>query len=132
MSAPFRRIKRLVERTMNIPLISGLIFVGVFAAVVLVHEIGHFVSARLLKVEVEEFGIGLPPRAWRFWRNKGALKVGRQQIEIPRNFDLSIDRRGSLSRPVEVVAHKVDEKLILEHIAFAAIERSKLRGISIC
>jgi len=107
---------------MNIPLISGLIFIGVFAGVVLIHEFGHFMVARLLKVEVEEFGFGLPPRAWRFWRAKGSLKVGRQQIEIPRNFDLPFERQDGLNRPVEVVARKVDEKLILENIAFAATE----------
>lgn len=56
---------------MNITLLSGLIFVGVFAGVVLIHEFGHFVVARLLKVEVEEFGFGLPPRALKLFTWKG-------------------------------------------------------------
>lgn len=56
---------------MNITLLSVLIFVGVFAAVVLIHEFGHFVAARLLKVDVEEFGIGLPPRALKLFHWKG-------------------------------------------------------------
>ena len=56
---------------MNITLLSALIFVGVFAAVVLIHEFGHFVAARLLKVDVEEFGIGLPPRALKLFHWKG-------------------------------------------------------------
>ena len=56
---------------MNISLLSGLVFVGVFAGVVLIHEFGHFVVARLLKVDVEEFGIGLPPRALTLFRWKG-------------------------------------------------------------
>lgn len=60
-----------IERTMNISLLSGLVFVGVFAGVVLIHELGHFVAARLLKVDVEEFGIGLPPRALTLFRWKG-------------------------------------------------------------
>ena len=107
---------------MNITLLSGLIFVGVFAAVVLIHEFGHFISARLLKVEVEEFGFGLPPRAWRFWRARGFLIVGNRKIEIPRNFDLPFDRQQGLTRPVEVTARKVDETLILEQIDFAATE----------
>src|SRR5258707_13535055 len=47
---------------MNTSILSALIFVAVFAGVVLVHEFGHFVVARFLKVEVEEFGIGPPPR----------------------------------------------------------------------
>lgn len=56
---------------MNITLLSALIFVGVFAAVVLIHEFGHFVAARLLKVDVDEFGIGLPPRALTLFHWKG-------------------------------------------------------------
>jgi regulator of sigma E protease len=59
------------ERTMNITILSALIFVGVFAAVVLIHEFGHFVAARLLNVDVEEFGIGLPPRALTLFNWKG-------------------------------------------------------------
>jgi regulator of sigma E protease len=56
---------------MNITLLSALIFVGVFAAVVLIHEFGHFVAARLMKVDVDEFGIGLPPRALKLFHWKG-------------------------------------------------------------
>ncbi len=33
------------------------------SALIILHEIGHFVAARLFKVKVEEFGIGIPPRA---------------------------------------------------------------------
>lgn len=33
------------------------------AALILIHEFGHFVAARLFKIPVEEFGLGLPPRA---------------------------------------------------------------------
>jgi regulator of sigma E protease len=38
-------------------------FVVGIALIIIIHEIGHFVACRLLKVEVEEFGLGLPPRA---------------------------------------------------------------------
>lgn len=62
-------IVRLVE--MNMSLLSLVIFVAVFAGVVFIHEFGHFVISRLLKVEVEEFGFGLPPRAMKLFRWKG-------------------------------------------------------------
>ncbi|HSX24163.1 MAG TPA: M50 family metallopeptidase [Candidatus Saccharimonadales bacterium] len=42
-------------------LILGLVL---FVCLVLVHEFGHFIMARRGNVEVEEFGIGFPPRAW--------------------------------------------------------------------
>jgi regulator of sigma E protease len=38
-------------------------FVVGIALIIILHEIGHFIACRLLKIEVEEFGIGLPPRA---------------------------------------------------------------------
>jgi regulator of sigma E protease len=42
-------------------LILGLIL---FISLVVVHEFGHFIVARRNGVDVEEFGIGFPPRAW--------------------------------------------------------------------
>lgn len=32
------------------------------SALIILHELGHFIAARLMKVDVEEFGLGYPPR----------------------------------------------------------------------
>ena len=45
---------------MNEMLLTWLIFILAFGGMVLIHEFGHFIVARLCKIEVEEFGIGLP------------------------------------------------------------------------
>ncbi len=37
-------------------------FVGILLGLVVLHELGHFVAAKLAGVRVEEFGVGLPPR----------------------------------------------------------------------
>lgn len=42
-------------------LIIGIIL---FIGLVVIHEYGHFIFARRNGVEVEEFGIGFPPRIW--------------------------------------------------------------------
>lgn len=39
-------------------------FAGILVLLVVLHEIGHFVTAKLAGVEVLEFGIGYPPRIW--------------------------------------------------------------------
>ncbi|MBI4287953.1 MAG: site-2 protease family protein [Chloroflexi bacterium] len=45
------------------PIGTALIaFVGVLVVLILVHELGHFVTAKLTGVKVEEFGLGYPPR----------------------------------------------------------------------
>jgi regulator of sigma E protease len=56
---------------METSLLSLVIFVAVFALVVFIHEFGHFLVSRLLKVEVEEFGFGLPPRILKLFHWKG-------------------------------------------------------------
>jgi regulator of sigma E protease len=45
---------------MNETLLTWLVFILAFGGMVLIHEFGHFIVARLCKIEVEEFGIGLP------------------------------------------------------------------------
>ncbi len=41
-------------------LLGFLLFIGL----ILAHEWGHFITARKNGVKVEEFGLGIPPRAW--------------------------------------------------------------------
>ena len=48
-----------------------LLFVGALASFIFVHELGHFLAARLFKMEVEEFGFGLPPRLFTMFTFKG-------------------------------------------------------------
>jgi len=38
---------------------------------IILHEFGHFLAARALKIEVEEFGLGFPPRAMKLFRMWG-------------------------------------------------------------
>ncbi len=47
-----------------------IVFIAVLALLVLVHELGHFLTARKLGVKSEEFGFGFPPRIFGVYRNK--------------------------------------------------------------
>lgn len=54
---------------------SILIFIIALSALVLIHELGHFLVARLFKVKADEFGIGFPPRIVGYVRDeKGKWK----------------------------------------------------------
>lgn len=50
----------------------GLLIIPMLAIIILAHEFGHFFAARSVGIKVEEFGIGIPPRA-RGWRWRGVL-----------------------------------------------------------
>lgn len=43
-----------------------VIFILVLVALIVVHEFGHFIAAKIAGMRVDEFGIGYPPRAFRF------------------------------------------------------------------
>src|ERR1700752_489786 len=45
---------------MNETSLTWLVFILAFGGMVIIHEFGHFIVARLCKIDVEEFGIGLP------------------------------------------------------------------------
>ncbi|MDF2379411.1 MAG: site-2 protease family protein [Candidatus Gracilibacteria bacterium] len=50
--------------------ISIVAFLFIFSLLILIHEFGHFYAARKCGVKVEEFGLGLPPRAKGLWKDK--------------------------------------------------------------
>jgi regulator of sigma E protease len=50
--------------------ITVVLFLVVLGSLVLIHELGHFITARLARVRVLEFGVGFPPRA-RILRSTG-------------------------------------------------------------
>jgi regulator of sigma E protease len=51
-------------------IVTVVLFFVILGALVVIHEIGHFVTARLANVRVLEFGVGFPPRA-KVLRSKG-------------------------------------------------------------
>jgi len=51
-------------------LLTIVIFLVVLSILVLVHECGHFFVARACGVKAEEFGLGFPPRAFGWYKNR--------------------------------------------------------------
>jgi len=47
---------------------SILIFIIVLAVLILVHEFGHFITAKKSGARVDEFGIGFPPKLFRLFK----------------------------------------------------------------
>lgn len=50
-----------------------IVFVLILSFLVLIHELGHFVVAKFFGMRVDEFGIGLPPRAKGLFTRWGTL-----------------------------------------------------------
>lgn len=46
-----------------------LAFFPILSLMMFVHELGHFITARMAGITVQEFGFGLPPRLWGVRRN---------------------------------------------------------------
>lgn len=107
--------------------IALVVFILVLAISVLLHEMGHYVAALAMKIPVEEFGLGLPPRAMRLWRLKGQIQIGNHTFVIPINTDLPFEREDGMRRGVDVVARREGETLVLESISFAALEDGQFR-----
>ncbi len=54
-----------------------ILFLIILAALVFVHELGHFVSAKLFGIRVDEFAIGFPPKVfgWKTGETQYSLNV---------------------------------------------------------
>lgn len=105
-----------------------LVFVIVFGGMIFIHEFGHFIVARFFKIPVEEFGFGIPPRAWRFWRNKGHLIIGGKKVVIPSNYDLPFDWQDGLHEEANATADEVNGVLVLRTIELTARAKTEQAG----
>lgn len=45
-------------------MLTALLVIAILVSLIVAHELGHFLAAKLLRVRVEEFGVGYPPRAF--------------------------------------------------------------------
>ena len=110
----------------NTSALAGLIFFLAFAGLILVHELGHYLASISSGVEVEEFGFGLPPRAWTFWRQKGYfLTRSGKRIEIPRNFGLPFSWSELIDQELSLTEERVEDKLVLRTIDIVKEVRTK-------
>jgi regulator of sigma E protease len=109
---------------MNETILTWLIFILAFGGMVLIHEFGHYIVARWAKVEVEEFGVGLPtPGALTLWTNKGHLLLDdRGRIEIPFNFRLPANWNELIDRQVKLTVDRVDDRLVMRSIEVAGVQ----------
>jgi regulator of sigma E protease len=56
-------------------MLSTIIFIVVLGVLVLVHEFGHFITAKKAGLKVEEFGFGFPPRLWGIKRGETIYSI---------------------------------------------------------
>lgn len=71
------------------------IFVGALMILVFIHELGHFLAAKLFGMRVERFSVGFPPRIWGFQKGDtdyciGATPLG-GYVKISGMVDESMD-----------------------------------------
>jgi len=100
-------------------IITVLVFLLILTVLVLIHEAGHFFVAKKLGIKVEEFGFGLPPRAFGIKKGEttysinflpiggfvklygedeaGSGKITNQKLQITNHKDIN---RAFFSRPV--------------------------------
>jgi len=85
----------------------------VLGPIILIHELGHFVFAKLAGVRVEEFGFGFPPRLLQLWRGKGYLEIGTTRVVIPAGFRLPSKLK--VGRRVDAVVRRHDDGTCVLH-----------------
>jgi len=54
-------------------LLAVISFLIVLGPLILIHEFGHFIAARLAGITVLEFGLGFPPRAVKLFEQGGTI-----------------------------------------------------------
>lgn len=90
---------------------TAIIFILILGILVLVHELGHFVSAVKLGVDVEEFAIGFPPKIFT-WKRKG-IKYSLNWIPMGGFVKIKGEQGEGLDDPRSFINQAAWKKLII-------------------
>jgi regulator of sigma E protease len=93
-------------------LVTIVLFIVVLGSLVLIHELGHFITARLAGIRVLEFGIGFPPRA-KVLRSKGETLYTLNWLPIGGFVKLEGEDGGDDSDPRSFVRARLPVKMII-------------------
>ncbi len=91
--------------------ITVVIFLAMLGVLVVIHELGHFATARLAGVRVLEFGLGFPPRA-RVLRSEGETLYTLNWLPIG-GFVRLEGEDGDLEDPRSFVRARLPTKLVI-------------------
>jgi regulator of sigma E protease len=92
--------------------ITIVLFFGILGLLVLIHEVGHFVVARLFRVRVLEFGVGFPPRA-KVLRDVGETVYTLNWLPIGGFVKLEGEDGDEAGDPRSFVAQSLPRKLVI-------------------
>jgi regulator of sigma E protease len=92
--------------------ITIVLFFLILGGLVLIHELGHFVTARMANVRVLEFGIGFPPRA-KVLRSKGETLYTLNWLPIGGFVKLEGEDGDQAEDPRSFAAQRTPVKLII-------------------
>jgi len=89
-------------------ILTIIIFLVLLSILVLVHEWGHFITARKFGVGAEEFGLGFPPRIFGFqiWRERRLKKIAESE-----NIELKLEATPLVDGSEVIKETIIDEKL---------------------
>lgn len=93
-------------------IITILLFILILGGLVVIHELGHFVTARLSRVRVLEFGIGFPPRA-KVLRSKGETLYTLNWLPIGGFVKLEGEDGNDADDPRSFAAQGIGKKLLI-------------------
>ena len=101
----------------NIIISYGIPFIFTLGLLVLVHELGHFLLAKLVGIRVERFSIGFPPRL--FGKKFGdtdycisAVPLG-GYVKLSGMIDESMEKESIKGEPWEFTSKPVDRKSVV-------------------
>lgn len=112
-------------------ILSILLFLGIISVLILIHELGHFWAAKKAGVNVEEFGLGFPPRIFSKKIGEtvysinalllgGFVKLYGEDESVGKNKERSFYHKSKLARVFITIAG-VMMNFLLGFLAFAVL-----------
>lgn len=89
-----------------------LLFLAVLSVLVIAHEWGHFFTAKKIGAEVEEFGLGFPPRIFT-WKGKDGMIWSLNAIPLGGFVKITGESGGELDNPNSFARKSIPKRLLV-------------------
>ena len=108
-------------------LVSIITLSLIITPLVVLHELGHYLTAKYFKVRVLEFGLGFPPKIFSIWTQEIVYNLDNHVQINSHELEKAINRFSQLAKDAMSMGDIISQENYLQHVEHYSRRLAELR-----